>query len=77
MISTEGLTNAGATVHRPTKITPSAAALAREAMTAILSCADRRRQRHALAELDDHLLRDIGLTRYQARIEARKPFWCR
>jgi uncharacterized protein YjiS (DUF1127 family) len=77
MISTEGLTSAGAIVYRPTAITPSAAALARKAMNAILSWGDRGRQRHALAELDDHLLRDIGLTRYQARIEALKPFWCR
>jgi uncharacterized protein YjiS (DUF1127 family) len=75
MISTEGLTSAGATVRRQLAITPSAAAIARAAMTAILLWGDRRRQRHALAELDDHLLRDIGLTRHQARTEALEPFW--
>jgi uncharacterized protein YjiS (DUF1127 family) len=32
-------------------------------------------QRCDLAELDDRLLRDIGLTRKQARDESRKPFW--
>jgi uncharacterized protein YjiS (DUF1127 family) len=37
---------------------------------------DRSRQRRALAELDDWLLRDIGLTRAQAEHEAAKPFWC-
>lgn len=73
MISTQGLTSAGATFHRPR----SAAALARKAMSVLLSWGDRGRQRHALTELDEHLLRDIGLTRYQARIEALKPFWCR
>jgi uncharacterized protein YjiS (DUF1127 family) len=35
----------------------------------------RARQRHVLAVLDDHILRDIGLTRVDADREARKPFW--
>ena len=37
--------------------------------------AERRRQRLALAALDDHLLRDIGVTREQALSEARRPAW--
>jgi uncharacterized protein YjiS (DUF1127 family) len=40
---------------------------------------DRSRQRGRLAELadlDDHLLRDIGVTRGEALREAEKPFWC-
>ena len=36
---------------------------------------ERSRQRRALAELDDRLLRDIGITRAQAGREAAKPFW--
>ena len=36
---------------------------------------ERAEQRHALAELDDRLLRDIGLDRVAAAHEARKPFW--
>ena len=36
---------------------------------------DRWRQRQALLDLDDKLLRDIGITREQAEREARKPFW--
>jgi uncharacterized protein YjiS (DUF1127 family) len=36
---------------------------------------DRWRQRQALLDLDDRLLRDIGITREQAKREARKPFW--
>jgi uncharacterized protein YjiS (DUF1127 family) len=71
MISTRAPNNDAATLRRPAAITPSATALARAALTAILSWEDRRRQRHALSELDDRLLRDIGLTRYQARMEAR------
>lgn len=35
---------------------------------------ERSRQRRALAELDDRMLCDIGVTRSQAR-EASKPFW--
>jgi uncharacterized protein YjiS (DUF1127 family) len=35
----------------------------------------RSRQRRALADLDDRLLRDIGVTAYDATQEADKPFW--
>jgi uncharacterized protein YjiS (DUF1127 family) len=38
-------------------------------------CSARSRQRQALAQLDDHLLKDIGVTRQQAIAEAAKPFW--
>lgn len=34
-----------------------------------------RRQRRALARLDDRLLRDIGVDREAARKEAAKPIW--
>jgi uncharacterized protein YjiS (DUF1127 family) len=36
---------------------------------------DRRRSRQALALLDGHLLRDIGLTQSRAADEVGKPFW--
>ncbi|EAR10017.1 DUF1127 domain-containing protein [Reinekea blandensis] len=35
----------------------------------------RHRSRKALAQLSDHTLRDLGLTRGQSLTEARKPFW--
>ncbi|HYH19838.1 MAG TPA: DUF1127 domain-containing protein [Azospirillum sp.] len=35
----------------------------------------RWRQRRALADLDDHLLRDLGISREDALRESRKPFW--
>ena len=36
---------------------------------------ERRRQRHALRELSDHVLKDIGIGRSEAEQEWRKPFW--
>jgi len=33
------------------------------------------RQRRHLARLDDHLLRDIGLSRRDVSMESEKPFW--
>ena len=35
----------------------------------------QRRQLGELAELNDYLLKDIGLSREQALREAAKPFW--
>ncbi len=36
---------------------------------------DRERQRHHLRELNDHLLRDMGISRADVEYEASKPFW--
>ena len=36
---------------------------------------DRQMQRNHLNELDERLLRDMGLSRQQVRQEALKPFW--
>lgn len=36
---------------------------------------ERRRSRLALRELDDHFLKDIGISRADAEREARRPFW--
>ena len=36
---------------------------------------DLFRQRRALARLDERMLRDIGITRLDARREALRPFW--
>lgn len=46
-----------------------------EALMLVESWLDRRRQRVALRELDDHMLRDIGLSRAAAEAEAAKRFW--
>jgi uncharacterized protein YjiS (DUF1127 family) len=36
---------------------------------------EKARQRGLLNDLEDWQLRDLGLSRNQARREARKPFW--
>ena len=35
----------------------------------------RRRSRNALTRLDDHMLRDIGLSPDHVQDECAKPFW--
>jgi uncharacterized protein YjiS (DUF1127 family) len=35
----------------------------------------RRHSRVVLSGLNDHLLRDIGMTRAEAEFEINKPFW--
>ena len=35
----------------------------------------RSRQRRNLADMDAHLLADIGVSRRDAAVEAAKPFW--
>ena len=42
---------------------------------ALVNRAEVRKSRRQLAELDDRLLRDIGLDRATARLEATKGFW--
>lgn len=37
----------------------------------------RSRERHQLTELDEHMLKDIGMTRADVVVESGKPFWAR
>ena len=46
-----------------------------DAVFAALAWHDRARQRHHLMGLDEHQLKDIGVSRAEAEHEARKPFW--
>jgi uncharacterized protein YjiS (DUF1127 family) len=49
--------------------------LLRRMTDALSDAATRRRDRKALAQLDPHLLRDIGIDAEDARVESTKPFW--
>lgn len=43
--------------------------------TTLLEWQERARQRRQLPQLDDRMLRDIGLSRADVSREAGKPFW--
>jgi uncharacterized protein YjiS (DUF1127 family) len=75
MISITGTTGAGELVGAQRSLQKTPLAMLRRAALATWTSAESSRQRHALAELDNHLLRDIGLTRSDIRMEIRKPFW--
>lgn len=57
--------------RRPTGI----ADLGKRAFVALLTWQARISDRAHLRTLDDFMLRDMGLTRTDARQEASKPFW--
>lgn len=46
-----------------------------QAADLLLTWSERVRERRELMQFDDHLLRDIGITRAEALAEAAKPFW--
>ena len=64
-------------LHRlnATQNLPLLAALAVRFANVVVSWETRRRTRLHLKDLDDHLLRDVGLTRDQARTESSRVFW--
>ncbi|SLN38535.1 hypothetical protein ROJ8625_01775 [Roseivivax jejudonensis] len=61
-------------IGRQTHLAPPAALALTVAVT-LVKWSERRRTRRALADLDDHLLDDIGLDRWTAHAEARRAFW--
>ena len=76
-ISQRGPFGAYAEPRRPTaasfgKFLIEAAA---QALRTLLIWQERDRQRHALAQLDARMLKDIGLSRAEVVLELRKPFW--
>ena len=58
---------------RPAAINGSG--LVAKLLTTLLGWSARARERRSLYRLDDHLLKDIGLTRADVEREASKHFW--
>ena len=54
---------------------PRRAGVLRQVTGAISTYTTRRATRRALARLDTHLLRDVGLEPQHVRQEVAKPFW--
>lgn len=54
---------------------PLPAELALRVAVLLAQWSQRSRSRRALARLDGHLLKDVGLTRDQALDQARRHFW--
>jgi len=47
----------------------------RRVIDCLLLWQERASQRYRLAEMSDHQLRDLGLTRCEVERESEKPFW--
>lgn len=60
---------------RPVSAKPRRSFLPRLACTVVACWYDRYLQRLALAELDERLLADIGVSPEEARHECAQPFW--
>jgi uncharacterized protein YjiS (DUF1127 family) len=63
------------TSHSPSSLWWAVGAALARLSSSAAAIAERRRQRRALAQLDEHLLRDIGVSRSAADAEIRKRFW--
>jgi uncharacterized protein YjiS (DUF1127 family) len=59
----------------PAGVAPRIAGVLPRVLAAVRAMQVRDESRRALADLDDRLLRDIGLDRAEAAQEANKPFW--
>jgi len=53
----------------------SQVSLLRRLFAGLLRAQERATMRHDLRHMPDWLLRDLGITRYDALLEARRPFW--
>lgn len=55
----------------------SASAAVSRVFAFVFEALDRQRTRRDLAGLDDRMLQDIGISRYEVQMELRRPWWRR
>jgi len=65
--------NFGAPIRKATLA--DAGSVLRRALFLLASWHARSRERAALAAMDAHAMRDIGITRADVAVEVEKPFW--
>ncbi|MDH3233584.1 MAG: DUF1127 domain-containing protein [Alphaproteobacteria bacterium] len=63
------------TSHAPASVMGKVIWAVNRAVRILFVWQERSRGRFALAQLDERMLRDIGLSRVDALREASKPFW--
>ena len=63
-----------AMIHRPATLPPLSRMVLRAAVV-IATWETRHTTRKSLRNLDNHLLRDVGLDPMTASTEAERPFW--
>ena len=73
--TTEGVFNRAATVHSVDTSANGFSSIFKKLAKILWTWQARVENRQHLLELDERLLRDIGLSRYDALKEAAKPFW--
>ena len=54
---------------------PSPAGVLARLVGTVVAWEHRARERRTLAEMPDRLLKDLGISRVDARRESEKPFW--
>ena len=59
----------------PTRSLPDFPAIGRNILETLAVWNRRAQERQALKGLDDRLLKDVGISKYDAKLEADKPFW--
>jgi uncharacterized protein YjiS (DUF1127 family) len=69
------LITAGSAAAKPVRALEKVRRFLVKLLNIIVVWQDRAEQRQALSELNDRMLKDIGVSNVDAYKEARKPFW--
>jgi uncharacterized protein YjiS (DUF1127 family) len=69
------LGGAGSAVIKPLRAFGKLRRVVVKYLNVIIIWQDRAEQRHALGELSEYMLKDIGVSHADAYKEIRKPFW--